>query len=64
MHYEEVCDARIGGQEKWIWRQRSDGTKYRFPANVGGHRCSNAAVVARSRNGRTVRRCLTHATAR
>ena len=57
---QEQCDARVGGEDKWIWRRRADGTKYRFKAVVGGQRCTSPVVVSHSRNGRTVRRCLAH----
>lgn len=35
----ETCGYIVGGEKKFIWRTRKDGTRYCIPLTIGGHKC-------------------------
>jgi hypothetical protein len=57
----DQCDARVGGEKRWLKRSRKDGSTYSFPVLMGAVRCQEDAIVMTPlAGGKTRRRCMAH----
>lgn len=55
----EQCGAKIDPVVIWMAGERSDGSVYRFPIEVGD-KCERRATVSITRGGKVHRRCMRH----